>query len=149
MIGDFGTISELRRVFPISIYQLGFVFGALLFGPLSEAYGRRLVIIGPFIALIISTVGCALTYNWNSFLAFRWMCGVSASSAIPVTAGLCADLFDDPVKRGRANALSLAVSVLPVRTAMNLKSQQIFRLSQLDRNLGLLYLVLHLLSAGD
>ena len=62
-----------------------------------------------FALFTIFTLACALAPTWESFLVFRWIVGVNASSAIAVTGGLYADVYADPVMRGRAMAYFMAV----------------------------------------
>ncbi len=49
--------------------------------------------------------------NWPALLVFRLFVGINASSAISVTGGLYADMYDDPVTRGRAMALFMASTI--------------------------------------
>ena len=58
-------------------------------------------------------MACALAPNWPAFLIFRLICGINASSPIAVVGGLYADVFADPIIRGRAMAVFMAVSQTP------------------------------------
>ena len=106
----FHVANEQQLVLPISVYLIGYVLGPVIFGPLSETYGRKLIMVGSFIVFTIFTMACALAPNWPAFLIFRLVCGFMASSAITVVGGLYADVFADPVIRGRAMAAFMAVS---------------------------------------
>jgi MFS family permease len=55
-------------------------------------------------------MGCALAPNWESFLVFRLLCGVSASAPIAIVGGVYADVYAGPVERGLAMAVFMAVS---------------------------------------
>ncbi len=44
MVGDFGTTDDLVQN-SISTYYLGLVISAILYGPLSDAYGRRPILL--------------------------------------------------------------------------------------------------------
>lgn len=107
---DFHISNEQQLVLPISLFLVGYVLGPLFFGPLSETYGRRIIMISTFVIFTIFTMACALAPNWPALLVFRFVCGINASSAIAVVGGLYADVFDDPVIRGRAMAIFMAVS---------------------------------------
>lgn len=48
--------------------------------------------------------------TWSDYLGLRFLQGCCAASAIAVTGGLYADIFDEPRRRGQANALFLCVS---------------------------------------
>lgn len=92
-----------------SVYLTGYVTGPLAFGPMSEIYGRRMVLIPTFALFTIFTLACAVAPNWPALLIFRALCGVCASSSITVTGGLFSDVYRSPRARGRTMALSMAV----------------------------------------
>ena len=106
----FSISSQEQLVLPISLYLVGYVFGPLLFGPLSEVYGRKIIMVGTFILFTIFTLCCAVAPNWPALLIFRWLAGMNASSAIAVVGGLYADIYNNPISRGRAMAFFMAVS---------------------------------------
>lgn len=107
---DFNVDGEASRVLPISMYLIGYIFGPVVFAPLSETYGRQRIMQFTFIAFMIFMMATALAPNWTAFLLFRMFTGIAASSPIAVTGGIYADLFDDPVARGRTMAIFISVS---------------------------------------
>ena len=107
---SFGVTSQTQMVLPISVYLIGYVFGPLIWGPLSEQYGRKLLTLGSFSIFSIWTMACALAPNWPAFLVFRMLTGVFASSPIAIVAGILADVYDEPRARGRAFSIFMAVS---------------------------------------
>lgn len=107
---EFNITSSYDDILPISMYLVGYVLGPLLFGPLSETYGRRTIMVITFICYTILTMACALSPNWAALLVFRLLTGVNASSPISVVGGVYADIFSDPVTRGRAMAMFMGVS---------------------------------------
>ncbi|KAJ5734607.1 hypothetical protein N7533_013010 [Penicillium manginii] len=106
----FNVESETQQVLPTSVYLIGYVTGPLVFGPMSEVYGRRLVMMGTFIVFTLFTLATALSPNWVSFLIFRTIVGICASCPIAVTGGLFSDVYRSPLARGRMMALSMAVT---------------------------------------
>lgn len=107
---QFNITSSYAEVLPISMYLVGYVLGPLLFGPLSETYGRKLIMTSTFFAYTIFTMACALAPNWAALLVFRLLTGVNASSPIAVIGGVYADIFGDPVTRGKAMSVFMGVS---------------------------------------
>ncbi|KAI8655595.1 MFS domain-containing protein [Fusarium keratoplasticum] len=56
---EFCVTAPLQLVLLNSIYMLGFAIGPLIFGPLSEHVGRRIVLIGTYLAYMVFTLCCA------------------------------------------------------------------------------------------
>ncbi|KAL8735056.1 MAG: hypothetical protein Q9181_002958 [Wetmoreana brouardii] len=106
----FHITNQAQLVLPISLFLVGYVFGPVIFAPLSETYGRKGVMVTTFIFFTIFTMACAAAPNWPFFLVFRLLCGITASSAIAVVGGLYADIYADPITRGRALAFFMAAS---------------------------------------
>lgn len=102
-------INEDLLVLPLTLYLLGYGLGPLIFSPLSELWGRKPVMLWSFILFTGFNVGCALAPSWPSLLAFRGFAGLFASCPMAVVGGLYADIYRDPVSRGRATMLIMAV----------------------------------------
>jgi len=98
----FHNYNQAQLVLPTSIYLVGYVLGPLLFGPLSESFGRRWVLIATFALFTIFTMACALAPTFAAYIVFRFIVGIGASSPISVVGGVYADVYADPVTRGRA-----------------------------------------------
>lgn len=112
IIPYFNVTNQAQLPLPISLFLVGYVLGPLFFAPLSETYGRKMVMLSSFIFFTSFTLACAVAPTWPVFLVFRTCAGVSASCAIAVVGGLYADIYNDPVSRGRAFALFMSVSIL-------------------------------------
>ncbi|GAB7341845.1 hypothetical protein MBLNU457_g0165t1 [Dothideomycetes sp. NU457] len=98
----FHNYNQEQLVLPTSIYLVGYVLGPLLFGPLSESFGRRWVLIATFALFTVFTMACALAPTFAAYIVFRFIVGIGASSPISVVGGVYADVYADPVTRGRA-----------------------------------------------
>jgi len=108
---EFGVTSQTQLVLPISAFLIGYVFGPLVWGPLSEHVGRRPVTSTSFTFFMIFTMACAVAPNWPALLIFRLFTGVFASAPIPAVTGVLADMYGDPLTRGRAMAWFMATTV--------------------------------------
>ena len=108
---DFDIHDQTLLVLPTSLYLLGYVFGPLMFGPLSETYGRRPIMFIAFAGFTAFTLGCALAPNFAALNVFRLLCGTFGACPIAVLGGICADVYHDAVYRGRAMALFMTVTV--------------------------------------
>ncbi|KAI0484409.1 major facilitator superfamily transporter [Xylariaceae sp. FL0804] len=99
---DWHVTSQSQLVLPISVYLIGYVFGGILAGPISEYIGRKQLMLFSTVMFVIWTMACALAPNWPAFLIFRLLCGIFGSAPIAAAAGILADIYSDPVSRGRA-----------------------------------------------
>jgi multidrug resistance protein len=91
-------------VLTISLFVAGYCLGPLLWGPLSEQYGRRPVFIFAFIFYTGWQVGCALAPNTASILVFRFLGGTFAAAPLTNSGALLADIWDGDT-RGKAMAI--------------------------------------------
>jgi len=99
---EFGfPISSSILTLPISLFIVGYIFGPLFFSPLSEFYGRRNWSIYPVIWYNVWTLACAVAPNMPALLVFRFLSGLGASAPFSITGGMFADIWKDPIIRGR------------------------------------------------
>ncbi|KAJ5872372.1 uncharacterized protein N7529_004725 [Penicillium soppii] len=93
MAADFKVTNETILSFSVSIYLLGYTFGPLLLAPLSEIYGRRIVLSAANWFFVVWQIGCALSQNIETLIVCRLFAGIGGSGCITLGAGVIADLF--------------------------------------------------------
>ncbi|KZO96212.1 MFS general substrate transporter [Calocera viscosa TUFC12733] len=103
LIEDFGMSEEVATL-TIAIFVLGYCIGPLLWGPLSESYGRRLIFIIAFVPYTLWQVGAALSHNTAQILVFRFLGGTFAAAPLTIAGPVLADIWDADT-RGKAMAL--------------------------------------------
>lgn len=108
---EWGVTSQTQKTLPIAIFLVGYIFGPIVWAPLSEQFGRRYLIVGTFVMFCLWTLACALAPNWPAFLVFRLLVGVFASAPIALVAGIMADVYGEYRTRGRAMASYFAATV--------------------------------------
>ncbi|KAI1630691.1 major facilitator superfamily transporter [Biscogniauxia mediterranea] len=111
MTAEWGVTSETQKILPQSTYLMGYVCGPLFWGPLSEQIGRQKLTIGAFVVFMVWTMACALAPNWLAFLVFRFLTGAFASAPMATVTGIIADVYDNPVSRGRAMAWFMVMTL--------------------------------------
>ncbi|GAA6055076.1 hypothetical protein JCM3770_001784 [Rhodotorula araucariae] len=97
-------VSQEVGILLISVFVAGYCIGPLLWGPLSERYGRRLVFLIVWPPYIGFQIGCALSPNIGSLIVFRFLGGCFAAAPLTVSGGVIADLWDAD-RRGDALAV--------------------------------------------
>ncbi|KAJ5781304.1 hypothetical protein N7457_006464 [Penicillium paradoxum] len=106
----FGVSQEVM-ILAISLFVLGFAFGPIIFGPLSELYGRkRPMFLGMFVFGIFQ-IPCAVAQNLQTIFICRFLGGVFASAPLAIVSGILADMFE-PVERGIAMAIFAAATFI-------------------------------------
>ncbi|KAK0456676.1 MFS general substrate transporter [Armillaria borealis] len=100
------TFSEQVGVLVISLFVAGFCVGPILWGPLSEEFGRRPVFIVSFFVYMCFQIGMALSQNTASLLVFRFLGGVFASGPLTNSGAIISDMWND---RDRGKALAVFV----------------------------------------
>ncbi|KAF2740776.1 MFS general substrate transporter [Polyplosphaeria fusca] len=104
----FNNTNEYQLVLPTSIYLVGYCLGPLIWGPISESYGRKITMIVSFVLFTIFSIASSVSPNFAALVVFRLLVGVGGSCAISVVGGICADIYHDPKMRGRAMAFFMA-----------------------------------------
>ena len=95
----------------ITIYFVGLAIAQLIFGPLSDWFGRKpIIFIGIFI-YIIGSIGSALAPNFVTLLAFRFIWGVGAAGTRVVAVAVVRDCFEGS-QMAKAMSEIMAVFVL-------------------------------------
>ncbi|EFE33932.1 uncharacterized protein ARB_07396 [Trichophyton benhamiae CBS 112371] len=101
MTHEFHITNPTVEYMIISIYVLGFALGPIIFGPLSELYGRLVIYYTCILVFLAFTAGCTFSTNVEMFLAFRFICGCAASGPMSIGGGTLADIIPQE-ERGRA-----------------------------------------------
>ncbi|OJD36441.1 mfs multidrug [Diplodia corticola] len=103
LMSDFGSSSTILSSFVVSVYVVAFIFGPLVFAPVSELYGRCVLLNVTNVLFLAFTVGCAVSTNMAMFIVFRFFQGLWGCVPLTLGGGIIADVI--PPAR-RANALS-------------------------------------------
>ncbi|KIY70945.1 MFS general substrate transporter [Cylindrobasidium torrendii FP15055 ss-10] len=88
----------------ISLFVAGYCVGPLLWGPLSEEFGRRPLFIVSFAVYTCFQIGMALAKNTASLLVFRFIGGTFAAAPLTNSGALISDIWD---ARTRGKALAI------------------------------------------
>lgn len=92
IITEFGTSQEVA-ILGVSLFVLGFAIGPLLWAPLSEMYGRQLLLFITYGALTAFNAGAAGSQNIQTLIILRFFAGAFGSSPLTNVGGVIADMF--------------------------------------------------------
>ncbi|KAH8155203.1 uncharacterized protein LAJ45_00212 [Morchella importuna] len=86
-------VSTVVATLGLSFYVLGFSMGPLLFAPMSEVYGRRIVYIPTWLLFCVFQIGCATAQNIETLLICRFFVGMFGSPSLTVAGGSMSDIW--------------------------------------------------------
>lgn len=73
--------------------MIGLAVGQLLFGPLSDKYGRRIPLIIALSLFLLATIGCLFSYTIMQFVGWRVVQGIAGAGGIVISRSIAADKF--------------------------------------------------------
>ena len=94
----------------LSIFLLSFGFGMLLFGPLSDRYGRRPLAIFGLAGFGLASLGLTLSPTAELFLVFRFFQGLLGSAATVVIPAIIRDCFGKDTARGMSTVTMIMLT---------------------------------------
>lgn len=92
MVRHFGVTESLVGL-TLTYNLLGFCFGAFLWGPLSDSFGRRTVMLWGNGLLLLGAFGCVLAPNMGFLLVSRFFQGMGAATSAVVVSAIIADVY--------------------------------------------------------
>ncbi|KAF2482158.1 major facilitator superfamily domain-containing protein [Neohortaea acidophila] len=88
----------------LSAFILGFAVGPLFLGPLSEIFGRRIILQLSNLFYFVFNLACGFSQNIGQIVAFRFLSGLGGSAPLGIGGGVLGDIWL-PQERGKAMAL--------------------------------------------
>ena len=109
---EFGLSSlEVQQI--ITAYLLPFACFSLVHGPLSDALGRRQVVIGGLVLYTIGSIGCFVAPTFGTLLACRVLQGMAAGIGPTVARAVVRDAFDGHNAQRLMSSMMLVFSIAP------------------------------------
>ena len=106
-----GVINENDQQLIIIAYVFGFGAPQIVFGPLSDRFGRRPILFIALIGYILTGIACMQAHTFQLLLMTRFTQGVFAAGCRVVAVSVVRDVF---AGRGMARIMSLVMTVFMV-----------------------------------
>jgi len=87
-------VSESQIQNSIAIFLLGISFSQLVYGPLSDSFGRKKILIIGMLIWFLSTLGVLYSSSINELLFLRLMQGVGSCAGITISRAIISDIMD-------------------------------------------------------
>lgn len=90
---DLAVTNANDRQSIITLFFLGMAFGSLIYGPLADHYGRRPVLIGALVLMLVSTLLCTLAPSFPLLLGGRFIAGFGAAACRVIVLSIVRDCY--------------------------------------------------------
>jgi MFS transporter, DHA1 family, multidrug resistance protein len=98
----------------ISSYLFGFAAGQIFYGPVSDRFGRRPVLLAALVLYAFASIGCAAAQSIEGLIALRFLQAVGGAGAIVLARAVVRDIYSG-VRAGRELSLMGAITgVAPI-----------------------------------
>ncbi|MEW6765273.1 MAG: MFS transporter, partial [Pseudomonadota bacterium] len=88
------TPQEMQRTLSDYLWTFGAMM--LVYGPLSDALGRRRVVLVALLGYALASLGCALADDIDTLVLMRAAQGMAAGAGLVIGRALVRDLFEGP-----------------------------------------------------
>ena len=106
----------------ISAYLFAFGVMSIFHGPLSDALGRRPVIIGGMALFALASVGCALAPSLPMLLFFRVLQGLSAGGGVIVSRTVIRDVYEGSDAQRLMSRVTMIFALAPAIALSTVRS---------------------------
>lgn len=97
----------------LAVYLLAFAASTLIWGPLADRYGRRLVILISMSLYTLGSIGCALAENIETFMLLRILQGLAASGGFIAGRAMIRDAHDAEAARRAMSQVMMLFALAP------------------------------------
>jgi len=108
---ELGVVEENHRQAVILVYLLAFGASQMVYGPLSDRYGRRPVLLAGLGVFVLGSVAAMIAGSFTTLLLARALQGLGAGGPRVVAMAIARDRFEGPML---GQVMSLAMMVLMV-----------------------------------
>jgi len=115
-----GQLQAPAEVLPLTltVYFITFAGGQLIYGPLSDRYGRRPLLLGGLAIMVAGSAACALAESLSALLWSRAMQGLGAASAMATGRAIINDVYDRTNAARATSMVSASLAVAPIVAPM-------------------------------
>lgn len=110
-----GVENENHRQYVISAYLIGFAFAQLVYGPISDRFGRRVPMFCGIGIYIVSSLASVLAPTFAILLTLRFIQGIGSAAMRVITVSIVRDVFGG---RAMAEIMSLIMMVFMIVPVM-------------------------------
>ncbi|MFN7113445.1 MAG: Bcr/CflA family multidrug efflux MFS transporter [Alphaproteobacteria bacterium] len=107
-------VPQGRIELSLASFFIGMAFGQLVYGPLTDRYGRKKPLYAGLLIYILASAACAMASSADSLIFFRLLQALGACAGIVVSRAMVRDLFDHREGAQVFSLLMLVMGVAPI-----------------------------------
>lgn len=112
-IADFLKTTHAAVEQTLTIFLFGFAFGTLIWGKLSDKYGRKPSLLSGFLIYALGCIGCALSTNISYLMFFRFVQAFGGSAGSVLGQVICRDVFSGAARNRAFSVIGLGIALAP------------------------------------
>jgi DHA1 family bicyclomycin/chloramphenicol resistance-like MFS transporter len=109
-----GVLDPNERQLVVSLYMLGFGSTQLLYGPMSDRYGRKPVLVTALLLYVTFAVACAAAGSFTLLLVARMLQGGAAAATRVLVVSIVRDRYEGPAMARLMSLVFLVFLLMPV-----------------------------------
>jgi MFS transporter, DHA1 family, multidrug resistance protein len=113
-IGKEFAVSSSAVELSLTTFFIGLALGQLIYGPLSDRYGRRMPLLIGMSFYCLSSMGCAFSSGIHMLIVFRVLQALGGCSGMVVTRAIVRDLYDNQRSAHIYSILMLVMGIAPI-----------------------------------
>lgn len=98
----------------VTVFLAGFSLGMLLYGPLSDRYGRRPVLLAGMVLFTVASLACWLAGSVGQLLAARFAQAIGGGAASVLARAVVRDVFSPQEAIRQLSLMAMVTSVAPL-----------------------------------
>ncbi|AKK20537.1 multidrug effflux MFS transporter [Candidatus Liberibacter africanus] len=106
-----GLVNENHRQHLISFYLIGYGIAQIFYGPLSDRFGRKIVMMSGLVIYILSTLFMIVIDSFSGMLVMRFIQGIGGAAPRIITISIIRDVYDGA---DMAKVLSIAIMIFMI-----------------------------------
>ena len=106
-------VSAIEVQQTLTAYMLSFAFMMLWHGAISDALGRRNIILVALFVFAVASLGCAASHTIHYLWIFRVLQGLSAGAGMVVGRAIIRDLYSGPAAQRLLSLVTMIFSIAP------------------------------------
>ncbi len=100
--------------FTMAVFMIGVAIGQIVYGPITDKYGRKKPLLIGLAIYILGALLCAFATSINTLIGGRFLQALGAAAGAVITATIARDLWSGKVLADRLSLLFLVIGVAPI-----------------------------------